>query len=73
MVGAGKDLWGSSSPTPLPKQSHLQQAAQDLVHFELTSVCLDCSDPGPQLPSALNPEPWEAARQHFQPWDSAGT
>jgi len=31
MVGVGRDLWGSSSPTPLPKQGHLQQAAQDLV------------------------------------------
>jgi len=27
MVGVGRDLWGSSSPTLLPKQSHLQQAA----------------------------------------------
>jgi len=31
MVGVGRDLWGSSSPTPLPKQGHLEQAAQDLV------------------------------------------
>ena len=31
MVGVGRDLCGSSSPTPLPKQGHLQQAAQDLV------------------------------------------
>jgi len=31
MVGVGRDLWGSSSPTPLPKQVHLEQAAQDLV------------------------------------------
>jgi len=31
MVGAGKDLWGSPIPTSLPKQGHLQQAAQDLV------------------------------------------
>jgi len=26
MVGAGRDLCGSSSPTPLPKQGRLQQA-----------------------------------------------
>jgi len=26
MVGVGRDLRGSSSPTPLPKQGHLQQA-----------------------------------------------
>jgi len=29
MVGVGRDLCGSSSPTPLLKQGHLQQAAQD--------------------------------------------
>jgi len=31
MFGIGRDLCGSSSPTLLPKQSHLQQAAQDFV------------------------------------------
>ena len=31
MVGVGRDLCGSSSPIPLPKQGHLQQAAQDCV------------------------------------------
>ena len=31
MVGVGRDLCGSSSPSPLPKQGHLQKAAQDLV------------------------------------------
>jgi len=34
MVGVGKDLCGSSSPTPLPKQGHLQQAAQDRVQAD---------------------------------------
>jgi len=34
-VGDGRDLWGWSSPTPLPKQGHLQQAAQDLVQVGL--------------------------------------
>jgi len=29
MLGIGRALCGSSSPTPLPKQGHLQQAAQD--------------------------------------------
>jgi len=29
-VGVGRDLCGSPSPTLLPKQGHLQQAAQDL-------------------------------------------
>jgi len=31
MVGVGRDLCGSSSPTTLPKQGHLHQAAQDCV------------------------------------------
>jgi len=31
MSGVGRDLCGSSSPTPLTKQGHLEQAAQDLV------------------------------------------
>ena len=35
MAGVGRDLWGSPSPTPLPKQGHLQQAAQDLVQVGL--------------------------------------
>ena len=35
MVEVGRDLCGSSSPTPLPKQGHLQQAAQDFVQVGL--------------------------------------
>ena len=35
MSGVGRDLCGSSSPTPLPKQGHLQQAAEDLVQAGL--------------------------------------
>jgi len=35
MVGIGRDLCGSSSPTLLPKQGHLQQAAQDLAQAAL--------------------------------------
>ena len=35
MVGVGRDLCGSSSPTLLPKQGRLQQAAQDLVQVGL--------------------------------------
>ena len=31
IVGVGRDLWGSSGPTPLPRQGHPEQAAQDLV------------------------------------------
>jgi len=35
MVGVGRDLCGSPSPTLLPKQGHLQQAAEDLVQVGL--------------------------------------
>ena len=35
MLGVGRDLCGSSSPTLAPKQGHLQQAAQDLVQAGL--------------------------------------
>jgi len=35
MVGVGRDLCGSPSPTPQPKQGHLQQAAQDRVQAGL--------------------------------------
>jgi len=35
MFGVGRDLCGSSSPTHLPKQGHLQQAAQELVQAGL--------------------------------------
>ena len=31
VVGVGRDLWGSSSPTPLPKQVSPEQAAQNHV------------------------------------------
>jgi len=35
MVGVGRDLGGSSSPTLPPKQGHLQQAAGDFVQAGL--------------------------------------
>jgi len=35
LVGVGRDLCGSSSATLLPKQGHLEQAAQDLVQAGL--------------------------------------
>jgi len=38
MFRVGRDSCGSSSPTPLPKQGHLQQAAQDLVQEGLEYV-----------------------------------
>ena len=35
VFGVGRDLCGSSSPTPLLKKSHPEQAAQDLVQAGL--------------------------------------
>jgi len=35
MFGVGRDLCGSSSPTPLLKQGHPEQAEQDLVQVGL--------------------------------------
>jgi len=35
MFGVGRDLWRSSGPTSLPKQGHLQQAAQNHVQAGL--------------------------------------
>jgi len=35
MFRVGRDLCGSSSPTLLPKQGHLQQAVEDLVQADL--------------------------------------
>ena len=35
MVEVGRNHWGSSSPTPLPKQGRLEQAAQNLVQAGL--------------------------------------
>jgi len=35
MLGVRRDLCGSSRPTPLPKQNHLEQAAQNLVRMGL--------------------------------------
>jgi len=37
MVGVGRALCGSPSPTLLLKQGHLQQAAQDLIQAGLES------------------------------------
>ena len=31
MVGVGRDLCGSSSPTPLLKQGHLRQASSEVI------------------------------------------
>jgi len=38
MVGVGRDLWGSSSPTPLPKQMHLEQVTQYRIQDRVYST-----------------------------------
>jgi len=48
-VWAGRDLWRSSSPTPIPKQVHLDQATQDLIH-----VILNISREG----DSITPDRW---------------
>jgi len=53
-VGVGRDLCGSPSPTLLPKQGHLQQAAQDLVqagleHLQRRRLHSLPGQPGPGL------------------------
>ena len=48
MLGVGRGLCGSSSPPPLPKQGHLQQAAQDLVQ-----AGLEYSSPEKDTPQPL--------------------
>ena len=51
MVGVGRDLCGSPSPTLLPKQGHLQQAVEDLVQAGLETRSW------PVLPSARGAHP----------------
>ena len=58
MVGVGRDLCGSSSPTPLSKQGHLQQAAQDLVQqgFEYIQRRRLHNLPGQPVPVLRHPQ-----------------
>jgi len=58
MVGVGRDLWGSSSPTPLLKQGHLQQAAQDLIQAGLEYLQRRRSHniPGQTVPVLCHPQ-----------------
>lgn len=43
IVGVGRDLQGSSNPTSLLKQGHLQQAVQDY------KIQVDCFKPGKHI------------------------
>ena len=63
--GVGRDLWGSSSPTPLLKQGHPQQAAQDLAqtgHEYLQRRRLH-SLPGQPVPGLRHPQREEVLPQ----------
>ena len=66
-VGVGRDLCGSSSPTLLPKQGHLQQAAQDLVQAGLEYLQRRRlhSLPGQPVPGLRHP-PREEVLPHVQ-------
>jgi len=67
MVGVGRDLCGSSGPTPLPKHGHLQQAAQDHVHvgFEYLQRRRFYNLPGQPVPVLRHPQSEEVFR-HLQ-------
>ena len=67
MVGVGRDLWGSSGPPPLPKQGHLQQAAQDCVQVDLEYLQRRRIHnlPGQTVPGLCHPQREEILR-HVQ-------
>ena len=58
MVGVGRYLCGSSSPTPLLKQGHLGQDAQDFVQagLEYLQRRRICSLPGQPFPGLRHPQ-----------------
>jgi len=58
MAGVGRHLWGSPSPIPLPKQGHLEQAAQDHVQegFEYPQRRRLHSPPGQPAPVLRHPQ-----------------
>ena len=56
MFGVGGALCGSSSPTPPPKQGHLQQAAQDLVQVGSLQRRRLHNLPGQPVPGLRHPQ-----------------
>ena len=57
MVGVGRDLCGSPSPTPLPKQGHPEQAAQDRVQAGLEYLQRRLHNlPGQPIPGLRHPQ-----------------
>jgi len=67
MFGVGRDLYGSSSPTLLPKQGHLLQAAQDLVQADLEYLQRRRLHnlPGQPVPVLCHPQSEEVLRICF--------
>ena len=65
MVGVGRDICGSSSPTPVPKQGHLQQAAQDCIQagFEYLQRRRLHNLPGQPVPVLRHPQREEVLPQ----------
>jgi len=62
ILGIGRDLCGSSSPTPLPKQGHLEQAAQHCVQegLEYLQGSRLHNHPGQPVPVLHHPQSEEA-------------
>ena len=60
MAEVGRDLWRSSGPTPLLKQGHPEQAAQDCVQmaFEYLQGWRLHSLPGQPVPVLGHPLSW---------------
>jgi len=67
MTGFGRDLCGSPSPTPLPKQGHLEQAAQDHIQAGLEYLQRRRlhSLPGQPVPVLRHPQSEEILVQVF--------
>jgi len=58
MLEVGRSLWGSSSPTALPKHGHLKQVAQDLVQegFEYLQRIIIHNPSGQAVPVLRHPQ-----------------
>jgi len=58
MLGVGRDLCGSSNPTPLPKQGHREQVAKDLIQagFEYLQRRRIHNLPGQPVPVLHHPQ-----------------
>ena len=70
MVGVGRDLCGSSSPTLLPKQGHLQQAVLNISRegdstTSLGSLC-QCSVTLTEKKFFLKEEQWSKTASKYQ-------